>query len=80
MVINAILLQLTAGLVDGFEVANFWSAFLGALVISIVTLIANSVTGNGNSKVLFKRGQPRERPPDKRSFDRDDDDGQVIDV
>ena len=78
--INAILLKLTGELVNGFEVEDFWSAIWGALVISIVTLIANSLTGKGNSKVHFKRAQPRERPPDKRGYDRDDDDGPVIDV
>tara|TARA_B100000287_G_scaffold306463_1_gene289608 strand:+ start:44 stop:541 length:498 start_codon:yes stop_codon:yes gene_type:complete len=87
IVINAILLKLTGELMvsltgnpKSFLVEDFWSAIWGALIISIVTLIANSVTGNGNSKMHFKRGQPRERPPDKRSYDRDDDDGPVIDV
>ena len=80
IVINAILLKLTGELVNGFEVEDFWSAIWGALVISIVTLIANSLSGKGNSKVHFKRAQPRERPPDKRGYDRDDDDGPVIDV
>ena len=80
IVINAILLKLTGELVNGFEVEDFWSAILGALVISIVTLIANSLSGKGNSKVHFNRAQPRESPPNKRGYDRDDDDGPVIDV
>ena len=87
IVINAILLQLTSGLMtgltgnpDSFVVEDFWSAIWGALVISIVTLIANSLTGNGNSKVHFQRGQQPKRPPKKRGYDRDDDDGPVIDV
>ena len=85
IVINAILLQLTGELMvsltgnpDSFVVEDFWSAFWGALVISIVTLIANSLTGNGKSKVHFQRGQPRKRPPDKRGYNSDDDDGPVI--
>lgn len=87
IVINAILLQLTSGLMtrltgnpDSFVVEDFWSAIWGALVISIVTLIANSLTGNGNSKVHFQHGQQTKRPPKKRGYDRDDDDGPVIDV
>ena len=80
IVINAILLKLTGELVNGFEVEDFWSAIWGALVISIVTLIANSLSGKGNPKVHFKRAQPRERPPNKRGYARDDDDGPVIDV
>ena len=81
MVINAILLQLTAGLVDGFEVASFWSAFLGALVISIVTLIANTLTGNGDSKVRVGR-MSQNQTSTRRNKDYDDDDGNgpVIDV
>lgn len=80
IVINAILLKLTGELVNGFEVEDFWSAIWGALVISIVTLIANSLSGKSNSKVHFNRAQPRESPPNKRGYDRDDDDGPVIDV
>mgnify|MGYP001392611909 CR=1 FL=1 len=81
MVINAILLQLTAGLVDGFEVANFWSAFLGALVISVVTLIANTLTGNGDSKVHIGR-MSHDQTSTRRNKNYDDDDGNgpVIDV
>ena len=80
MVINAILLQLTASLVDGFEVTNFWSAFLGALVISIVTLIANTLTGNGDSKVQIGRMRQNQTST-RRNKDYDDDgNGPVIDV
>ncbi len=40
-IINAICLALTAALVPGFEVAGFWSALGGALVISIVSWSLN---------------------------------------
>ena len=87
IVINAILLQLTSGLMtgltgnpDSFVVEDFWSAIWGALVISIVTLMANSLTGNGKSKVHFQPAQQPKRPPEKRAYDHDDDDGPVIDV
>ena len=81
LVINAILLKLTAGLVDGFEVENFWAAFWGALVISIVTLIANTLTSNGDSKVHFGRMGPKQQSTrEEKSCDRDDEDGPVIDV
>lgn len=36
LVINGVLFGLAAWLVDGFEVAGFWSAFFGALVCSVV--------------------------------------------
>ena len=42
VVLNALLLELTAYLVKGFTVSGFWSAVGGALVISIVTTILNN--------------------------------------
>lgn len=35
-VVNAICLALTAWLVPGFEIAGFWSAIAGALIVSLV--------------------------------------------
>ena len=82
MVINAMLLLLTAELVEGFKIeGGFWTAFWGALVISIVTLIANTLTGNGDSKVHFQRTQPKQNSQQsEKKYDHDDDDGPVIDV
>jgi len=79
LVINAALLWLTGELVDGFEVPGFWPAFWGALVISIVTLITNKITGGGDSKLNFQRARPADEPPTRPRID-DDDDGPVIDV
>jgi putative membrane protein len=36
-IVNAICLALTAALVPGFEVASFWSALGGALVVTVVS-------------------------------------------
>ena len=44
VVLNALLLELTAYLVKGFTVSGFWPAVGGALVISLVTTILNSWT------------------------------------
>lgn len=45
-VINAMLLYLVGSILgDGFLVADFWSAFKGGLVISIVSIIANLMIG-----------------------------------
>jgi putative membrane protein len=41
VVLNALLLELTAYLVKGFTVSGFWSGIGGALVISIVTTVLN---------------------------------------
>lgn len=39
LVINALMLQLAASLVPGFYVAGFWSAFFGAIVLSLVSML-----------------------------------------
>jgi len=39
IVINALMLMLTAALVDALRVAGFWDALLGSLLISIVSLL-----------------------------------------
>jgi putative membrane protein len=39
LIINALMLQLAAFLVPGFYVDGFWSAFFGAIVLSIVSMI-----------------------------------------
>ncbi|HVG02172.1 MAG TPA: phage holin family protein [Nitrospira sp.] len=43
VVINALLLQLTATLVKGFTVSGFWASFWGALVISVVSAMLNGI-------------------------------------
>ncbi|MRR15154.1 MAG: phage holin family protein [Deltaproteobacteria bacterium] len=50
-VLNALMLLLVAYFVPGFEVDGFFSAFLGALIISIVSWIANRFiqTPDGNN-------------------------------
>ena len=81
MVINAVLLLLTAELVEGFKIeGGFWSAFWGALVISIVTLIANSLTKRGDSQMSFQRSKAKDTQSNRQSPRHDDDAGPVIDV
>ena len=46
IVVNALLLELTAYLVSGFSVTGFWPAVGGAMVISLVTMILNSWTSD----------------------------------
>ncbi len=47
LVINAGLLMLTASLLDDFAVAGFWTAVLGSLVISIVTMLLGGALKDG---------------------------------
>ena len=73
LVINGLLLYLVGSILHGFHVDSFWAAFWGALVISIVSLLLNSLIGSGSSRIEFRRGP---RPP---GSDRDGN-GPVIDV
>jgi putative membrane protein len=54
-VINALMLLLTGWLSGvlqlGFYVRGFWDAFLGGLVVSIVSLLLSMFMGVGNTKV-----------------------------
>ena len=74
LVINAVLLYFVGALMKPyFQVDSFGFAFLGALIISVVSILLNIVTGNsGNTRFTIQRGPPP--PPNKKS---DDD---VIDV
>jgi putative membrane protein len=60
VVLNALLLELTAYLVKGFTVSGFWPAIGGALVISLVTTVLNSWT------VDRRRIEPPEPPVETR--------------
>ena len=42
-VINALMLQLASSLVPGFFVSGFWSAFFGAIVLSLVNMALRSL-------------------------------------
>jgi putative membrane protein len=41
-VINALLLMLVSKIVPAFQVSGFWSAFFGAIVISLVSWLLSS--------------------------------------
>jgi putative membrane protein len=60
IVVNALLLELTAYLVSGFSVTGFWPAVGGAVVISLVTMILNSWTSD--HRPTERRAFPQ-RPP-----------------
>jgi putative membrane protein len=46
-VINALMLQLAAALVPGFYVSGFWSAFFGAIILSLVNMVLRSLVAAG---------------------------------
>ena len=72
LVINALLLYFVGSLLKSFVVADFWAAFWGSLIISLVSLILNVLTGAGGSRIEFRRG--------KRRSGRGDGDEPFIDV
>jgi putative membrane protein len=75
LVINAILLYAVGHVLKDFRVESFWAAFWGSLIISIVSMVLNSLTKTNGSTVEIRRGKaPPRRPPD------DGGDGPVIDV
>jgi putative membrane protein len=76
LVINAFLLWSVGSVLKDFRVDGFVSAFWGSLIISITSLVLNSLTKSGSSRVEFHAGRPPPRsPPDDK-----DDGGPVIDV
>ena len=60
IVVNALLLELTAYLVTGFSVTGFWPAVGGSVVISLVTMILNIWTSD--RRPVEPRSFPQ-RPP-----------------
>lgn len=50
-VINALILNLAAGLIDGFDIISWTSAIMGAIVLAFVQLVLNMVTP-GKRKLL----------------------------
>ncbi|MGE9297147.1 MAG: phage holin family protein [Puniceicoccales bacterium] len=74
VVINALLFWLAGSIVPGFEVAGFWSAMWGAIVVGFTAFMANVLFGSPKMKVKIQRSGGQSR----QSINRRDDD--VIDV
>ncbi len=61
-VVNAAMFGLVAALLDGFQVADFSSALLGALLVSVTSWFASSwVAPSGRVEVIQVRVRPRQR-------------------
>jgi putative membrane protein len=66
LVLNALVLYFVGYLLrPHFYVMDFWSAFWGALTISVVTIVLNSLTGMGNARIKVERRGPNAKPPDR---------------
>lgn len=55
--VNAIVLWLTARIVDDFHVAGIGAALLGSLVISLTHILAKSLFGDGKGKSRRYKGR-----------------------
>ncbi|MDB6094813.1 MAG: rane protein of unknown function [Verrucomicrobia bacterium] len=66
VLINALLIYWVGKLVDGFQVASFWAAVWGAIIVSITSLIANA---------LIRSPAKTTATPPRKKADRD-----VIDI
>jgi putative membrane protein len=56
LVLNAFCLWLVSVFVSGFQVAGFWPAFWGALLVSIVSWILTAlISDSGRVKVIERR-------------------------
>jgi len=54
-VINGFLFWFVSTFIKGFTITDFWSAFWAALVYTIVSIIINLVSGQGESSNVSKR-------------------------
>jgi putative membrane protein len=60
LVINALVLYFVGFLLKPhFYVSGFWPAFWGALIISFVSLVLNTLTGTGRSRIKILRQNKR---------------------
>jgi putative membrane protein len=74
LVINALLLYLVGALLQPhFQVDSFGYAFLGAIIISVISVALNVLTGNARVSV-------QRRPPNPPNDKPGGGDGPVIDV
>ena len=65
LVINALLLKVTAWLVQGFQVSGFWPAVWGSVVISIVSMFLG-YSGGPRRRIVVDRTNPPP-PPDQNA-------------
>jgi putative membrane protein len=65
LVINGLMLWLSSWIAAqfgvGFEVDGFWAAFLGGLVVSVVSFFLNLILLGGDRRRKERKEQPRDR-------------------
>jgi len=75
LVINALLFWFTSWVVPGFHVLDFWAAFWGALIVSLMSMLANRWLGQRRfvARTRGLGGRVKNSPASRREDD-------VIDV
>lgn len=89
-VLNALLLGVVAALVPGFEIAGFWAAFFGAMIISIILTLfgpSSARQRSANWQAQFRAAGARQQaapqtpqPPPQNKPKTDTGEGPIIDV
>jgi len=69
LVINALLLYFVGSLVKSFVVADFRAAFWGALVISLVSMVLNLITGHSRVEIRRSKSRSGDRVADGPGID-----------
>jgi putative membrane protein len=59
LVLNGLCLWLVAALVPGFHVGGFWSAVLGALIVSAASWVMTALVSDSGRVVIITRHEPR---------------------
>lgn len=76
LVINALLLYFVGGLLKSFHVDSFTAAFLGALLVSLVSMVCNTLLGTNGAQIKVTTSRRTRRPPGPPT----DGGGPIIDV
>jgi putative membrane protein len=50
LVINALMILLVARLVKGFQVSGFWTAFFASIFVSLLSIVAGALVGQGDPR------------------------------
>ena len=66
LVVNALLLMLVATMIPSFSVDGFWSAFFGAIIISIVSWLLSSFFRSSDGKIHAITHHPSIKKADAR--------------
>ena len=66
-IINALMLKMASGVINGFEVIGFWSAVFGSLLISIISWLLNSFVNSRGTVTSFDSAYKARHQPNRPS-------------